>query len=351
MDLVFSTYMKQSGSYLWLAQRLAEAFKRQGKEATWINDVLHYDGPTYKDAIHVHFTTINMLPAFLNSPARKKFGHTYVVADTILVFHPLLQLNEWQQKFDFTLFTPSIYNYQRLSKFAKVRYFPHVVPVERFIPFEARQTYYVVGANEPDYDRKGMFLAWWMKQMGFNVKMLCHNLCPGGTAKPNLTNEEAEAMWNDVKWYLAISHAESPHLPLLEAYLHGIPSFYHSATEFKYIGIGVRLPTAYPQIRGSKQILAWEYDYDKLWDALHELYTFPEDLYRKLSWSVFELARKWFGPSRLKDFLNMDDVAYNPIDIVADVERIREALAEDLKTWRLLGEVVSPKGGGGSELV
>ncbi len=328
MDIVFSTYMKQSGSYLWLAQRLADAFRKQGKEATVINDVVNYTGRPYKDVIHVHFTTFNMLPSFLNSPARSKFGHTYVIADTILPYHPILQLNEWQKKYDFTLFTPSIYNYLHMHKFVTLRYFPHVVPIERFIPFEARKTMFIIGANEPDYDRKGMFLAWYMKEMGFPVKAVCHNFCPPGFMRPNLPNEEVEAMWNDVKWYLALSHSETPHLPLLEAYLHGVPAFYHDATEFQFIGIGVRLSTAYPQIRAQKMILAWEYDYSKLWDSLYQLYSFPEDLYRKVAWTVFEFGRKWFGPSRLGDFLKLDRVDYDPQQLIDNVAKIRNVIKE-----------------------
>ncbi len=337
MKIVFSTYMRNSGSYLWLAQRLAKAFATRGVQAYWINDVINYNGPNHLDAIHVYLTTFNMIPAFLQSRARSRFGHTYIVADTVLPYHPLLQLNEWQEKYDFTLLTPSIYNYLRFSKFTKIKYFPYALPIERFIHYESRRDYFVVGANEPDYDRKGMFLASWMREMGFPVKAICHNLCPHGFARPNLSNDDVEKEWDTVRWYLALSHAESPHLPLLESYLHGIPSFYHNATEFQYLGVGVELPTAYPQIRAGKMMLVWEYDYGKMWDALYRLYTFPEDLYRKLSWTVFEFARKWFGPSRLDDYLKLDNVDYSPTDIIHDVERIREVVAEELKAKELEG--------------
>ncbi len=337
MKIVFSTYMKNSGSYLWLTQKLAKAFKARGVEAYWISDVTNYDGPSHFDAVHIYLTTFNMIPAFIKSRARSKFGHTFIIADTVLPYHPLLQLDEWQEKYDFTLLTPSIYNYLRFSKFTKIKYFPYALPVERFIPYEARKDYFIIGANEMDYDRKGMYLAWWMKEMGFNVKAICHNMCPPGFTKPNLNNEDVEKEWDTVKWYLALSHAESPHLPLLEAYLHGVPVFYHFATEFQYLGIGVELPTGYPQIRANKMMLVWEYDYGKLWDALYRLYTFPEDLYRKLSWTIFEFARKWFGPSRLDDYLRLDKVEYNPTDLIADVERIREVEAEELKEKELTG--------------
>jgi len=337
MIIDFSTYMRKSGSYLWLAQKLAKAFRARGFEAYWINDVLNYDGASYLDAIHVYLTTFNMIPPFLHSKARSKFGHTFIIADTVLPYHPLLQFNEWATKYDFTLFTPSIYNYLRFSRFVKIKYFPYALPIERFIPFEARKDLFIIGANEPDYDRKGMFLAWWMKEMGFPVKAFCHNLCPKGFQKPNVSNEEIEKEWDTVRWYLALSHAETPHLPLLEAYLHGIPAFYHNATEFQYLGLGVELPTGYPQIRASKMMLVWEYDYGKLWNSLYRLYTFPEDLYKKLSWTVFEFGRKWFGSSRLDDYLKLDKVDYSPTDVIADVEKIREVVAEELKAKALMG--------------
>ncbi len=337
MKIVFSTYMKNSGSYLWLAQKLAKAFRERGVEAIWLNDVINYDGRPYSGYIHVYLTTFNMIEPFLKSRARQKFGHTFIIADTVLPYHPLLQFNEWQEKYDFTLLTPSIYNYLRFSKFVKIKYFPYALPIERFVPFEQRQQYFIIGANEPDYDRKGMFLAYWMKVMGFPIKAICHNMCPPGFARPNLPNEDVEKEWDNVKWYLALSHAETPHLPMLEAYLHGIPAFYHNATEFQYLGLGVPLPTAYPQIRASKMMLVWEYDYGKLWNALYRLYTFPEDLYRKLSWTIFEFARKWFGPSRLDDYLKLNKVEYNPTDVITDVERIREVVAEGLKEKELTG--------------
>jgi hypothetical protein len=338
MRIVFSTYMKNSGSYLWLAQKLAKAFSARGIEAYWINDVINYDGANHYYDVHVYLTTFNMIEPFLKSPARRKFGHTFIIADTVMPYHPLLQLNEWQKQYDFTLLTPSIYNYLRFTKFAKVKYFPYALPVERFIPFEVRKDLFIIGANEPDYDRKGMFLAHWLKQMGFPVKALCHNLCPPGFGKPNLSNEDAEKEWDTVRWYLALSHAESPHLPLLEAYLHGVPSFYHDATEMHYLGLGVELPTGYPQIRANKMMLVWEYDYSRLWDAIYRLYTFPEDLYRKLSWTVFEFGRKWFGPSRLDDYLKLDKVDYTPTDIIHDVEKIREVVAEELKEKQIAGD-------------
>ncbi len=324
---VFSTYMKGNGSYYWLCKRLADAVSQMGHHAVVVEDVLNYRGsPFPRDAIHVHITSLNAMVDFLKSEARKRFPFTYIIADSVLVKTPILQIPELEKKYNAKVFVPSVYNYLKLSKFIKVGFFPHVVPVEEFIPLEQRKTWFIIGANEPDYDRKGMFLAYWLKEAGFPIKAHCHNLCPPGFARPNVSNEQMDALWKDVKWYLAFSHAESPHLPLLEAYLHGIPAFYHDATDLHYLGVGVPLPTGYPQIRSQREILAWEYDYGKLWDAVATVYKFPEDAYRKLSQAVFDLGRKWFGKPRLKDFLNLDSVDYDPSDLLEDVKRAREVV-------------------------
>ncbi len=296
-----------------------------GHNAICISDVENYKGPSLKDFIHVHITSFNASHAFLVSKARSKFGHTYILADSVLVSTPVLQLPEWERQYDATYFATSLFNYFKFSRFMKIRFFPHVVPVKDFVPHEKRKTWFIVGANEWNYDRKGMFLGYWLQQGGFPVKAHCHNMCPPGFAQPNLSNEAMEEKWGDVKWYLAFSHAESPHLPLLESYLHGIPAFYHDATEMKYIGIGVPLPTAYPQIRGQKEILAWEYDYDRLWESVEKVWKYPEDRYRDLSHAVFEFGKKWFGSDRLKDFAHLDAVEYNPGDLIREAGELKNA--------------------------
>jgi hypothetical protein len=324
-DFVFSTYMQGNGSYYWLCQRLKTAMFNAGHNAVCIGDVINYSGPSLKDFVHIHISSYNASYDFLASEARKKFGHTYILADTVLVKSPILQLPEWEKRFDVTFVATSIYNYFKLSRFIKIKFMPHVVPVDSFTPIEPRHMWFIIGANEQGYDRKGMFLAFWLQQAGFPVKAVCHNMCPPGFASPNISNEAMEEKWKNVKWYLAFSHAESPHLPLVESYLHGVPSFYHDATEMQYIGIGVPLPTGYPQIRGQKEILAWEYDYGRLWESVERVWKYPEDLYVELSKAVYKYGKKWFGPDRLKDLANLDMVEYNPGDLIREAGELRNA--------------------------
>jgi len=322
-DFVFSTYMKNNGSYYWLCQKLKDAAHETGHNAVCISDVMNYHGPVLRDFIHIHITSYNAAADFIKSQARRRFGHTYILADSVLISQPLLQIPEWEHKYNVTFIATSIYNYYRYSKFIKIKFMPHVVPEDRFVDFTNRKYWFIVGANEADYDRKGMYLAYWLQEAGFPIKAHCHNLCPPGFAKPNLSNAQMDKLWDDVKWYLAFSHAESPHLPLIESYLHGIPSYYHDATEMHWLGIGVPLKTNRAEIRGHKAVVAWEYDYGDLWNSVAKVYKFDEDKYRALSNDVYKFAKKWFGRDRIKDLEHLDSVEYNPEDIIREVEEIR----------------------------
>jgi glycosyltransferase involved in cell wall biosynthesis len=193
-----------------------------------------------------------------------------------------------------------------------IEYKPHFIPDPNpsgeILPKSQRPYDFItVGINEMDFDRKGHWWNFMTEVWGFKSIRVCKNFCFGKYVN-DIPDEELYKFYKNTKYYLAMSHAETPHLPLLEAFAFGTPTVFLYAHEFMFLGVGQGIPVdyTYVNLKGYKNFWFYEVNAESFIDAIGEAYRLPEDEYMNFAKNARNLFEKEFKmENRIKEFKDM----------------------------------------------
>ena len=291
VDLTFLT-TTNNGSYDRLAKRQSSVLQKYG-----ITSEVITSAHVSKKEIHgkrvIVYSTFNVIPQLIRLYSLKP-ENTVFLSDSALVTIPYLIIGELIKK-GYRIYTVSRFNQENFRAFGiDIEYVPHFIPdpnpTGEILPKEKREyDFLTVGINEKDFDRKGHYWNWLTEVWGFKSVRVCMNLCYGKSLQ-NIPDEELYRLYKNTKWYLATSHAETPHLPLLEAYAFGTPAVYLDAHEFAYIGIGLPIAVSFRSVKGIKNFFFFEEDPVDFLDSVGSAYRMKEDKYMEYT----NEARKYF---------------------------------------------------------
>jgi len=304
VDITFLT-TTNNGSYDRLAKRQLTVLQKYGISGEVITSA-HVSKKEINGKKVVVYCTFNMIPTLIAMynlfPSNSVF-----LSDSALVTIPYLKIGELMKK-GYRIYTVSRFNRENFLAFGinipQVNHFiPDPNPSGEILPKDKREIDFItVGINERDFDRKGHYWNWLTEVWGFKSVRVCMNLCYGKSLH-NIPDDELYNLYKRSKWYLATSHAETPHLPLLEAYAFGTPAVYLDAHEFSFIGIGISISKSFSTIRGMKNFFFFEEDPLDFVDAIGSAYRMNNQKYMEYA----QEARKFFESeykmeNRIKDF-------------------------------------------------
>lgn len=258
------------------------------------------------------YTTFNIYPMIINRYRNMLKGRKCIaLLDSALYTIPY---RDQSFKDDVcTVYTTSKVNQNNFHTLGiEIPYIAHFVPDpnptgEILSLKDRKHDFLTVGINETDFDRKGHYWAWITQRWGFNTISVCKNLCFGNHVEDLPDNQLWELM-RDTRWYLATSHSETPHLPLIESYAFGTPAVYLSAHEFEYIGVGIPIRPTFHSVKGFKNFYFAEIDSLSFLDAIGEATKIDESTYSSLSQVVREKFEKEFSMNkRLDEFRKLMD--------------------------------------------
>jgi len=307
VDLTFLT-TTNNGSYDRLAKRQQKVLQKVG-----ITSEVITSAHVVKKDIHgkkvLVYSTFNVIPQLISMyhliPENSVF-----LTDSALITIPYLKIGELIKK-GYKIYTVSRFNKENFDAFGiKIDQVNHFIPDpnpngEILTKDKREYDFLTVGINEKDFDRKGHYWNWLTEIWGFKSVRVCMNMCYGKSLQ-NISDEDLYILYKKTKWYLATSHAETPHLPLLEAYAFGTPAVYLDAHEFVYIGIGLPIKVSFSTVRGIKNFFFFEEDPIDFIDTVGSAYLMDNDKYMEYA----QNARRYFEneykmENRLKEFRDL----------------------------------------------
>jgi hypothetical protein len=307
LDLTFLTTTK-NGSYDRLAKRQGKVLEKNGISNEVI-ELAHSSKSTINGKRVLVYCTFNLIPKLVEMYNLKPENSVFMV-DSALITIPYLKVGDLIKK-GYRIFTVSQFNTRNFKALGiDINYKPHFIPDPnpqgQIIPLNQRTIdFLTVGINELDFDRKGHYWNWITETWGFKSVRVCSNYC-FGKSLTNVNDSQLFDLYRNTKWYLAVSHAETPHLPLLEAYAFGTPSVYLLDHEFEYNGIGIPFMSSFLSVKGAKNFYFSEIDPSALLEAVGDAYTLPDDNYMffaSRAREVFENEYKM--ENRLSEFRQM----------------------------------------------
>lgn len=291
VDLTFLT-TTNNGSYDRLAKRQTVVLQKYG-----ITSEVITSAHVSKKEIHgkkvVVYSTFNVIPQLIKLYNLKP-ENTVFLTDSALITIPYLKIGELINQ-GYRIYTVSRFNQENFRAFGiDIEYVPHFIPdpnpTGEILPKDKRENdFLTVGINEKDFDRKGHYWNWLTEVWGFKSVRVCMNLCYGKSLQ-NIPDNELFRFYKTTKWYLATSHAETPHLPLLEAYAFGTPAVYLDAHEFAFIGIGLPIVVSFASIKGVKNFFFFEEDPIDFIDTIGSAYRMKNEKYIEYA----QEARRYF---------------------------------------------------------
>jgi len=307
LDLTFLTSTR-NGSYDRLAKRQQKLLQSHGLNSEVI-EIAH----TEKQKVHgrriLVYCTFNLVPKLIEMYTLKP-DNTVFMVDSALMTIPYLRIIDLIHK-GYKIYTVSQFNQRNFNAFGveiplKPHFIPDPNPSGEILPKSKRENDFVtVGINEIDFDRKGHYWNWLSETWGFKSIRVCANYCFGHSLT-NVPDDKLFSFYRNTKWYLAVSHSETPHLPLIEAYAFGTPAVYLLDHEFEFIGVGIPFMNSYASVKGMKNFYFSEIDPLAFLDAVALAYTMEDDKYVNYA----SMARQKFEENykmenRLDEFKSM----------------------------------------------
>lgn len=292
-DIILTTYMT-NGSYAYLIQRQTPVLQEWGYNVKIVLDVLNKGLPQTNDTIIYYTTFHNIIPFYQRF---KNFKNVIIFSDSALVTSPYITVSKIIQQTGWAIVTPSIFNYKLASKVIKgirlVRHFVPDLPKRYNImvnPFENRKLdFLTVGINESDFDRKGHYWNYIAQVIGFNTFRVCSvNFCWGGR---HVSENTLFQLFNLSKFYLGMSHAETPHLPTLEAFSFKTPAVLLDAHEFRYMP-GIKIKTTYTSVKGKRNFYFFEVNSEDFVSKILDLYNITKEQWSSLSEEAYHFFEK-----------------------------------------------------------
>ncbi|ABP73409.1 putative glycosyl transferase [Acidianus bottle-shaped virus] len=294
MTMITFLTTTQNGSYDRLATRQAVFLKQNLNVDSQIIRMAQTQLVPVKGSHVIIYTTFNIYPVLINKYRQQLEGKKCVaLLDSALMTIPYR--NPVFKDPICTVYTTSRFNQENFATLGvSIPYIPHFIPDPnpegKLKSLSERQYDFItVGINEMDFDRKGHFWNFLVQRWGFKAISVCKFYC-FGDHKQDLPDEELWSLYANTKWYLGTSHAETPHLPLLEAYAFGTPAVYISAHEFRYIGFGIPISPAYINVKGTKNFYFAEINTESFIQAVGKAMRMSEGDYNSLS----KQARRFF---------------------------------------------------------
>jgi len=307
MDITFLTTTR-NGSYDRLAKRQKKVLDQEGITSEVIELAQINKQPTHGNYFII-YCTFNLIPKLIETYNLKPQNSTFMT-DSALITIPYLKVKDLINA-GYNIYAVSKYNMVNFQKLGiEIHYKPHFIPDPNpsgeILNRDKRPFDFItVGINEPNFDRKGHFWNWLTETMGFRAVRVCSNYCFGNSLT-NLPDDQLYSLYKTTKWYLGTSHAETPHLPLIESYAFGTPSVFLSAHEFSFIGIGIPIEPSFTTVKGVKNFVFSEIDAEDFLTAIGEAYTTTDDNYTYLSNMVRkEFVNNYRMESRLTEFKQM----------------------------------------------
>jgi len=304
LDITFLT-TTNNGSYDRLAKRQQKVLSSIGISCEVITSA-----HVQKKAIHskkvVVYSTFNMIPILIQMYGLKP-ENTLFLSDSALITTSYLKISQVMKR-GYKIHTVSRFVQENFKAFGvELPYTPHFVPdpnpSAQILTKDKRDyDFLTVGINEKDFDRKGHYWNWLTEVWGFKSVRVCVNLCYGKYLT-NVTDEQLYDLYRRSKWYLATSHAETPHLPLIEAYAFGTPAVYLDAHEFYYIGIGIPITVSFAGVKGMKNFFFFEVHPLDFIDAVGSAYRLDNDRYTEYAKKAREVFEKEYKmENRIREF-------------------------------------------------
>jgi len=307
LDITFLT-TTNNGSYDRLAKRQQSVLSSIGISSEVIPSA-HVQKRSMRGKKVVVYSTFNMIPILIKMYNLKP-ENTVLLSDSALITTPFLKIGELISK-GYRIHTVSRFVEENFKAFGiEIPYTPHFIPdpnpSAQILSKDKRDIdFLTVGINEKDFDRKGHYWNYLTEIWGFKTTRVCMNLCYGKHLT-NVSDEELYSLYRKSKWYLATSHAETPHLPLLEAYAFGTPAVYLDAHEFYYIGIGIPITVSYASVKGMKNFFFFEVHPMDFIDAIGSAYRLDNDRYMEYANKAREVFEQEYKmENRLREFRNL----------------------------------------------
>jgi hypothetical protein len=300
----------QNGSYDRLAKRQMKVLEREGITSELITSAHVQKQPINGERVIV-YSTFNVIPKLIQMYDLKP-DNTVFMSDSALYTIPYLKIGSLLNK-GYKIYTVSKFNQSNFESFGiKIDYKPHFIPDpnpngEILKKDERPYDFITVGINETDFDRKGHYWNFLTEVWGFKSIRVCKNYCFGKYLS-DIPDEDLFKLYKNTKWYLAMSHAETPHLPLIEAFAFGTPTVFLYGHEFMWLGVGQGLPVdyAYIGIKGMKNFWFFEVDPGQFIDVIGEAYRISEEEYMNYAQNARNLFVSEFKmENRLKEFKDM----------------------------------------------
>jgi len=298
------------GSYDRLAKRQQKVLEREGITSEVITSAHLQRQELHGEKILV-YSTFNVIPKLIQMYNLQP-DTTVFMTDSALYTIPYLRIGELLQK-GYKIYTVSKFNQMNFEAFGiNIQYKPHFIPDPNpsgeILPKSQRPYDFItVGINEQDFDRKGHFWNFLTELWGFKSIRVCKNYCFGKSLS-DIPDEDLYTLYKNTKWYLAMSHAETPHLPLIEAYAFGTPTIFLYAHEFMWLGIGQGLPvdTSYVNVKGFKNFWFYEVNPENFLDIIGEAHRITDEEYMTYAQNARKLFETEFRmESRMKEFKDM----------------------------------------------
>ncbi|ALG96829.1 hypothetical protein [Acidianus bottle-shaped virus 3 strain ABV3] len=307
IELTFIT-TTNSGSYDRLASRQASLLEKK----FGIKSEIIRSAQMQKSEVHgshvIIYTTFNILPQLYKIYERDLRGKEVIaLIDSALYTIPYLIIEKLLK--EHRIYTTSMFNQENFEKLGiKIPYVSHFVPDPntsgRILEWHDRNYDFItVGINETDFDRKGHYWNWIVEKWGFKTVRVCSNWCPSPFMS-NVSDDKLYELYAHSKWYLATSHAETPHLPLIEAYAFGTPGICLNAHEFRFICRGITFEPAYVNVKGMKNFYFAEIDASSFISAVGESRDVKKfETYSQIARQYFE--EKFSMNKRLDEFMKL----------------------------------------------
>jgi hypothetical protein len=309
VEITFLT-TTQNGSYDRLAKRQQRVLQRE-KITSEVITSAHVQKQKINGEKVLVYSTFNVIPKLIQMYNLKP-DNTIFMSDSALITIPYLIIGQLLNK-GYKIYTVSRFNQINFESFGiNIQYKPHFIPDpnpsnEILKKDERPYDFITVGINEVDFDRKGHFWNWLTEVWGFKSIRVCKNYC-FGKSLTDIPDEELYKLYKNTKWYLAMSHAETPHLPLIEAFAFGTPAIYLYAHEFMFNGVGQGLPisTSFVSVKGLKNFWFYEVDPESFIDVIGEAYRITDEEYMNYAQNARNLFVSEFKmENRIKEFKDM----------------------------------------------
>jgi len=307
VDVSFLT-TTQNGSYDRLAVRQKKLLEKYGIKSEVIAQAQTARQKPKGERVVV-YSTFNFIPILIKL-YKLEPETTVFMSDSTLITIPFLRIRDVLKR-GYRVYTVSLFdqsNFQALGINLELK--KHFIPDpnpsgETLLPDKRDIDFLTVGINERDFDRKGHYWNWLTELWGFKSVRVCFNLCYGKSLS-NVSDEQLFSLYKKTKWYLATSHAETPHLPLIESYAFGTPSVYLNGHEFARIGIGIPIKSSFVSVKGLKNFFFFEIDSIGFLESIGKATQISSEEYTKLSKQARETFEKEYKmENRIQEFKEM----------------------------------------------